>query len=277
MTDRGFSLCASNTNVLKATGHILVFPPIGALSTKGNQLVTNDVWDAEHYDKNAIVQRDLAASMIEAMELNNRAPMTRILDVGCGDGAITATLKPYAEQVIGVDASTDMIEYAKKHILSCIFIRSDIKQFESDQQFDLITSFNCLHWVKRLDTALARIYALAKPGATFTGLIYPRCDSFWQAAENLVDTEAYHQYFTGFINPYHFYTLESFKGLLATAGFDDIQINQKEDVCNFRSDIQFTDYVKSWHPYFTVAPTSFATEWCKEYRRITGQSDSDGT
>ena len=97
--------------------------------------------------------------------------MARILDIGCGDGAVTATLTPYGRQVVGVDASADMVNYAKKHIPGCTFVHADIKQFYDEQLFDLITSFNCLHWVKQLDVALKRIHALATPGATSQHLI----------------------------------------------------------------------------------------------------------
>ena len=60
------------------------------------------VWSAESYDKNARFVSELGAAVFEWLAPQ---PGERILDLGCGDGALTLKLMEAGAQVVGADAS----------------------------------------------------------------------------------------------------------------------------------------------------------------------------
>jgi trans-aconitate methyltransferase len=69
-------------------------------------------WNAADYAANSVVQQTWARELISKLKLRGDE---RILDVGCGDGKVTAEIAravPKGE-VMGVDASPQMIEFAK--------------------------------------------------------------------------------------------------------------------------------------------------------------------
>ena len=93
----------------------------------------------------------------------------RVLDIGCGDGRITAEIAARVPQgsVIGVDSSHDMIAFASSHFglelrPNVRFEVADAGSLPFREEFDLVVSFNALHWLPEQDTALHSIRSAMK-------------------------------------------------------------------------------------------------------------------
>ena len=96
-----------------------------------------------------------------------------ILDVGCGDGTLTAKIAAHAKHVVGVDGSNNMIAafqqnypHVSSRVVDCRFLgrEKDI----TNQTFDKVFSNAAMHWIlrdpiTRLDVMRACFTAL-KPG-----------------------------------------------------------------------------------------------------------------
>src|ERR1700753_4404038 len=67
-------------------------------------------WNTEQYEKVGAFVHQLAGGVVEWL-----APQAgmRILDLGCGDGHLTAKLAATGAVVSGIDASADMVAAAK--------------------------------------------------------------------------------------------------------------------------------------------------------------------
>ena len=70
-------------------------------------------WNAADYAANSVVQQTWARELIAKLNLRGDE---HILDVGCGDGKVTAEIARSLPDgsVVGTDASAEMIAFAKK-------------------------------------------------------------------------------------------------------------------------------------------------------------------
>ncbi|MBI4810288.1 MAG: class I SAM-dependent methyltransferase [Ignavibacteriales bacterium] len=78
--------------------------------------------------------------------LNSLYPLTKILDLGCGKGAVSVQLAArYGFQAVGIDAMTPFLEEAEKKAVEynvthlCQFINQDLHEYVSnDHDYDLV-------------------------------------------------------------------------------------------------------------------------------------------
>jgi trans-aconitate methyltransferase len=106
-------------------------------------------FDGEKYKKASSHQKEWGKRIISELKLQGDE---RILDLGCGDGTVTAQLSQCVKNgfVLGIDASKGMIDtaqkrYAKNHLE---FKLLDINDMNFNNEFDLIFSNATLHWIK---------------------------------------------------------------------------------------------------------------------------------
>ena len=120
-------------------------------------------WNAEQYAKNARFVSDLGQAVLDLL---NPQPGERILDLGCGDGALTERLVAAGANVVGVDSSADMVRAAKDRGLDARVV--DGYTLEFDSEFDAVFSNAAMHWMKRdPDAIVAGAYRALKPGGRF--------------------------------------------------------------------------------------------------------------
>lgn len=95
----------------------------------------------------------------------------RALDAGCGPGLYVEWLLDHGAQVVGVDASPDMLAYARQRVQDrAEFHRHDLDQpldFLPDASFDLVLSALVMHYLKDWDAAFTEFARVLKPGGLF--------------------------------------------------------------------------------------------------------------
>ena len=122
-------------------------------------------WDGEGYEQISDLQRWLAGRALATMRLRGDE---RVLDVGCGDGYVSRLLAAELPNgsVTGVDASPRMIEVARSRPAPAgarlRFEERNVLDLQFSGEFDLVVSFNALHWVVDQQAALARLAAAVK-------------------------------------------------------------------------------------------------------------------
>ena len=92
-----------------------------------------------------------------------------LLDVCCGNGALTELLLPHCKNISAVDFSPALIDEAKKRNASIQFICDGAEAFELHQQFDKILlyfSFQYFESVEHGKKVIKNLLHHAKPGAT---------------------------------------------------------------------------------------------------------------
>lgn len=121
-------------------------------------------WNAAAYHQINSLQQWMAEESLSTLKV--RGDETA-LDVGCGDGRVTEELSRRLPggSILGVDPSTKMIEYAQKTYPDVKFAVADARNLGLTG-FDLVVSFNALHWVPRPDfpRAMDSLRQALKPG-----------------------------------------------------------------------------------------------------------------
>ena len=119
-------------------------------------------WDPAEYDRTARFVSDLGAPVLDLLDPQ---PGERILDLGCGDGALTEVLVARGAEVVGVDASEAMVAAARARGLDARVV--DGHDLGFDAEFDAVFSNAALHWMRRPDAVLAGVARALRPGGRF--------------------------------------------------------------------------------------------------------------
>ncbi|MDR3574501.1 MAG: methyltransferase domain-containing protein [Anaerolineaceae bacterium] len=181
-------------------------------------------WDAKDYEKNSTQQRQWAQELLQKLELHGNET---VLDVGCGDGKITAEIAALLPNgsVTGVDLSEEMIALAQQRFPNQAypnlrFQRGDAASLPFDAEFTLVFSNAALHWISDNRPVIAGISRSLRSG----GRILLQMGGAGNAAEIVVVLEKMIQsaqwsvYFENFGFPYGFFGPQEYQTWLINAG-----------------------------------------------------------
>lgn len=228
-------------------------------------------WDPEEYARNSRAQKQWADQLIEKLDLMG---FERVLDLGCGDGKITAEIAGKVKNgaVVGVDLSPDMIRYASSRFPSSTcpnlaFIRADARHLPFKESFDIIFSNAALHWIRDHELVLRGMHHCLRPG----GKVLIQMGGTGNAASvmevflEITGERYWKQYFNGFSVPYAFFSPEEYRRLLAGTGFQAVRVVLiRMDMTQDKRE-GFSGWIRTtWHPFLDAVPPSIRDELLSE-------------
>jgi trans-aconitate methyltransferase len=129
---------------------------------------TGQTWNTEAYAANGRFVATLASDVIALL---NPQPGEQILDLGCGDGALTEQLAATGAIVTGVDASPTMLAAARQRSARGLtYEQCNATTLPYHQQFDAVFSNAALHWItgpSGQQAMLAGVHRALQPGGRF--------------------------------------------------------------------------------------------------------------
>lgn len=198
-------------------------------------------WAAADYERISALQMAMAEAVLGRLELDGAQ---RILDVGCGNGKITAEIATRVPQatVVGVDPSHEMVEFASAHYGAPVhpnlrFEVADARTLPYREEFDLVVSFNALHWVRQQDEALQSICAAMKPGARAQFRLV--CKGSRHSLEHVLEQTCFlprwERYFKEFQQPYLHLTPDKYCELAAVKGLEVVNVQSEDEAWDFKT------------------------------------------
>lgn len=175
---------------------------------------TADLWNARDYGQNAHFVADLALPLLDWLEpLSGKS----VLDLGCGDGALTAQIAARGANVTGLDASPAFVKATRKRGLTAV--QGDGQSLNYEQTFDYVFSNAALHWMQRDPHAvIASVYAALKAGGRFVAEL--GAEGNIEAIRVALREQAARQGLdAGALDPWYFPEPTSYLDDLRTAGF----------------------------------------------------------
>jgi trans-aconitate 2-methyltransferase len=205
-------------------------------------------WKAPEYYRHSSLQEAMAQEVFALLDLEGSE---RILDVGCGDGKITAEIAARVPKgsVVGVDPSRDMISFAQGHhgqstTHNLRFELADACCLPFKKEFDLVVSFNALHWIPEQDAALTSIHSALISGGRAQLRLVPA--GARQSLENVVEetrqTLRWNAYFQDFHDPYLHLTPEQYAAVAERTGFRVLHVSVKDQTWDFGSRAAFSAF-----------------------------------
>ena len=198
-------------------------------------------WDACGYARISALQQAMATEVLALLKLNGSE---RVLDVGCGNGKVTAEIasRVPAGTVLGVDSSADMIASARHQFgpelrPNLSFEVAEARQLLFRHEFDLVVSFNALHWVSEQEQALRSIRSALKSSGTAQLRLVPAGQR--KSLENVIEetrlSSRWASYYRGFSDPYLHLTPEQYRALAEQNGFHVERIHTEDKAWDFQS------------------------------------------
>ena len=162
-------------------------------------------WDAKNYKENSKPQDDMALYALQQICLQE---YFKVLDVGCGNGKTTAYIADQVPHgfVTGIDSSKSMIDISQNDYVmysNLAFKLQDITTFESESQFDLVTAFNSLPWVKDQQKAYKNIAQSLVSGGKLLALVSDENSPILQAYRTAFALPQWQQCFENY-NPSYY-------------------------------------------------------------------------
>lgn len=174
----------------------------------------NKDWDPVAYEQGFSFVHRYGA---DVMDLIEAPPGARVVDVGCGNGALTAALAERGYRVLGIDASPDMVAAARSLHPDIPFIVADACTFALEEPADVIFSNAVFHWVdaERQPELLARVSANLVPGGQLV------CELGGHGCAQTVHralARAFARHGRTYRHPHYFPTIGQYAPLLEEAG-----------------------------------------------------------
>jgi trans-aconitate 2-methyltransferase len=225
-------------------------------------------WNAADYAANSAAQQTWARELIAQLHLRGDE---HILDVGCGDGKVTAELARAVPKgsVTGIDASPEMIRFARvsfsaKAVPNLEFRMMDACHIRLARRFDVVFSSSVMHWVADHPAFLRGAAACLRPG----GRLVVSCGGKGNAQDVFVALrpemrlKRWRGYFRRMQKPYFFHNPAEYERWLPRFGFktNHIKLSPKDAV--YPGCDGFAAWFRTtWLPYTQRVPEALREEF----------------
>jgi trans-aconitate 2-methyltransferase len=217
------------------------------------------VWNAKDYAKNSTNQFQWAKELISKLALNGSETL---LDIGCGDGKITAEIASCLPKgkVVGVDSSQEMIQLAQSSFKDCknlTFRVLDAQKLDFQEEFGRIFSNAALHWILDQKTVLQGVQKSLRHGGRILFQMGGKGNAkeVLDVFDDLLKDKKWKGFFEDFSFPYAFLGAEQYRALLTEADLVPIRVLLIPKIMKLKGLEGLAGWIRTtWLPYTQRVP-----------------------
>jgi trans-aconitate methyltransferase len=202
-------------------------------------------FDGKKYEKASAHQREWGTKLIAELDLQGTE---RILDLGCGDGALSAQIADLVPdgEVVAIDASRGMIEAARSKARKNLpFLLMDINEQNFVEEFDVVFSNATLHWIKDHRRLLRSVGLASRQGGrlrfNFAG--EGNCSHFFSVIREAMTAKEFAVHFAKFDWPWYMPSVEEYSALMDTSGMVDARVWGENADRYFRDEAEMIKWI----------------------------------
>jgi trans-aconitate methyltransferase len=228
-------------------------------------------WNPEDYAKHSTTQFEWAKELIPKLKLTGSEV---VLDIGCGDGKITAQIAACLPRgcVMGIDNSEEMIKLARSKFpqTACpnvSFQVMDARKLSFRVQFDRVFSNAALHWIIDHRPVLEGVRRSLKPGGRLLFQMGGKgnAQSILALIDELFVEARWSRFFEGFTFPYGFHAPEEYEVWLREAGLKPERVELLQKDMRLLGKEGLAGWVRTtWLPYTERLPAELRNEFLTE-------------
>ena len=227
-------------------------------------------WNPADYAQYSESQKKWARELMAKLNLGGDE---RILDIGCGEGSVTAEIARLLRggSVVGIDSSPQMIDFAKKNFMersgNLAFHCIDVRDMTFNQEFDLVFSNAALHWVPDHLPVLRKIRRSLRPSGKvlFQMAGKENAVTVTETVQKIIQAEQWQPFFQGFSSPYSFYGDEEYRVLMKRAGFAPGRVELIPKAMSHKGREGLSGWIRTtWLPYTQRLPEEMRDRFVEE-------------
>ena len=175
----------------------------------------NQIWNSQRYTEKFSFVHQYGNEVVSLIDMHG---VETVLDLGCGNGALTARFLKLSKSVIGMDASEEMLRIARKDHPEIMFVCGDATAFQLDTRVDVVFSNAVFHWIEECRQAdmIGCVYNALNDGGQFVFEMGGQGNN--QLIHNTLDTLFQHRKLK-YAMPFYFPTIGMYSRLLEENGF----------------------------------------------------------
>ncbi len=243
-------------------------------------------WNASEYDRISALQATMAEETLSLLRLQGTE---RILDVGCGNGKTTAAIAARVPDgtVLGVDASARMVAFARDHWSSAQpnlqFQVADARHLPFRHEFDLVVSFNALHWIPEQALPLRSIHSALKSNGMAQLRLVPKGER--KSLEDVIEETRISPRWAGYFahtfqDPYLHLTPEQYAETAKQNSFVVLSTHTAAKAWDFQSRAAFEAFGSvtfvEWSQHIPeVERAAFVTDVLDRYQRVAADAPGE--
>jgi trans-aconitate methyltransferase len=236
-------------------------------------------WNPADYRKSSDAQHRWTQELMGKIRLSGRE---HVLDIGCGDGRVTAEIARNLSEgtVTGADSSPDMIRFARDHFPpeqypNLLFVQADARVLPFSGEFDVIFSNSALHWMSDQKPVIEGIARSLRPGGRMLVQMGGKgnAEPVFGVVEGLMEKPRWKRYFDDFSFTYGFFGSDEYRQWLEEAGFEKVRVDLIPKDTKLASRQDFEGLIRTtWLPWMERLPDKerpvFLGELTDEYIRV---------
>jgi trans-aconitate 2-methyltransferase len=183
-------------------------------------------FDGTKYEQASAHQKEWGVKLMAELALKGNE---RVLDLGCGDGTLTARLAESvpAGEAVGIDSSQGMISAARQRRRDNLkFLLLDIRRLDFEKEFDVVFSNATLHWVPEHESLYRNVKRALRPGGVlrFNFAADGNCASFVAIVREAMALEGFAARFESFQWPWYMPGVGEYEVLVRGCGLQEARV-----------------------------------------------------